>query len=445
MRKKDFRKSGLLILWMLIAFTSYAQYTVTGGNGTPLLVTDDTSSKNKIQVYLVNGLNGVEISYTSSSTSHQWYRYKTKALERETVASTQNGTTSTLRDVADGYGYYVENGSIAESSFIWIIDYSKYAFNIQSLSVSDNNACEVLQLLGTADMKRISYQLPVGSTIEVKRQFEVTYNTLVWSADTKMFSQKEMKEVVTGNPFTTYLEPPLCDTDIQLSGDLFARHFNIEKTMNTGLYEAVALQVESDTTVITDEANMLTGGEGGISAPAEIHFAAYANTPVAAVFKWKIYQKEEPNNPFILYDGEEMDYTFNQFGTYIAELQVSDRSGQCEAPIHSYEIKIVESGLDIPNAFSPGTSPGINDEFKVAYKSLIRFKGVIFNRWGLEMFQWTDPAKGWDGKKGGKYVVPGVYFYAIEAEGSDGVRYKKSGDINIIRPKTIDDEVIEKQ
>ena len=94
----------------------------------------------------------------------------------------------------------------------------------------------------------------------------------------------------------------------------------------------------------------------------------------------------------------------------------------------------------IPNEFSPGTTPGINDEFRVAYKSLVKFKAWIFNRWGLQMYYWTDPAQGWDGKKGGKYVQPGVYFYVIEAEGSDGIKYKEKGDINILRPKTIQDE-----
>jgi len=33
----------------------------------------------------------------------------------------------------------------------------------------------------------------------------------------------------------------------------------------------------------------------------------------------------------------------------------------------------------------------------------VKFNGTIFNRWGVEMFHWTNPAEGWDGKKGGKY------------------------------------------
>lgn len=46
-------------------------------------------------------------------------------------------------------------------------------------------------------------------------------------------------------------------------------------------------------------------------------------------------------------------------------------------------------------------------------------------------------------KKGGKYVAPGVYFYVIEATGSDGKPIKRKGSINILRSKQIQDEIIE--
>lgn len=48
------------------------------------------------------------------------------------------------------------------------------------------------------------------------------------------------------------------------------------------------------------------------------------------------------------------------------------------------------------------------------------------------------PSFGLGREKGGKYVAPGVYFYVIEAEGSDGKKYKKKGDINILKYKNED-------
>ena len=59
--------------------------------------------------------------------------------------------------------------------------------------------------------------------------------------------------------------------------------------------------------------------------------------------------------------------------------------------------------------------------------------GVIFNRYGTQLFYFDNPEDGWDGKYNGKLVPPGVYFYVIEAKGSDGKQYKKGGDINILR------------
>ena len=134
---------------------------------------------------------------------------------------------------------------------------------------------------------------------------------------------------------------------------------------------------------------------------------------------------------------------YEKYGDWAMVASVSNATGECEAVSNSIEIKIAESELQIPNAFSPGTTPGINDEFRVAYKSLVTYKCWIFNRWGVQMYHSTNPAEGWDGKKGGKYVAPGVYFYVIDAVGSDGIKYNKKGSINILRPKKIDDEIIE--
>lgn len=98
----------------------------------------------------------------------------------------------------------------------------------------------------------------------------------------------------------------------------------------------------------------------------------------------------------------------------------------------TYKVFIGESKLDIPNAFSPGSSPGVNDEWKVSYKSIVTYKCTIFNRWGKKLFESSDPSQGWDGMVGGKVVPPGVYFYVIKAVGADGVKYDRAGDINII-------------
>ena len=448
MQNMNSRRLGWILCFLFAILAVRAQYTVTGGQGAPYLFDD---SGNRVHVYLVNGADNVTISYTSSSSSgHQWYRFKAKALDREPVVSEQNGTSSVIRNVEEGYGYYVEVPNDPATGvygwFVWIIDYSKYAFNPQGLTVKYGD-CSVVRLAVSPAAPEIAYRVPTsGAEKKLEREFEVSYQTLEWQGESMQFNPVT-KHVVIKGASTENLNPslpaPFCDTAFKLSGDQFARHFNAAKTVSTENYPAVALEVHADTTLIFEDSPTLMSEDGKLSAPVEIHFSAYANEPVASLFIWKIYKKEEPENLLLRFSGQEVDYVFRDAGDYVAELEVANRSNDCTATGGPFEISIMDSFLDVPNAFSPGTTPGINDEFRPVYKSIVDYKCWIFNRWGVEMYHSTNPAQGWDGKKGGKYVPPGVYFYVIDAKGSDGVKHNKKGSINILRPKTIDDQIIE--
>jgi gliding motility-associated-like protein len=93
------------------------------------------------------------------------------------------------------------------------------------------------------------------------------------------------------------------------------------------------------------------------------------------------------------------------------------------------------SKLEIPNIFTPN-GDGMNDYFQVKAQTLQSFHGVIVNRWGREIFEWTDPEQGWDGKmSGGAEAAPGVYYYIIKATGMDGVTYEETGPLHLVREK----------
>lgn len=440
-----------MLCFLFLILTVQAQkYTVTGGRATPLLATiDDNQTKNEgLEVYLVYGMENVQISYTSSSTSHQWYRYKNRKLEAEQVPSVQNGTTSVVSNIEEGYGYFVAETGLSES-YVWIIDYSKYAFNITSFYVdTQRRGCDYMALGGTADMTEIKYNTPSGSSKMLKREFEITFQTMEMAEDQSMMVPTSVTKTIT-DPFTNPITPaPYCDTDVTLKGDLFARHFGVEKVITSDVYQAIAIVdpvvIQIDTISYTEAPNMVIKGDS-LSAPVEFNFRAIANTPVAAVFSWTISKKNEgtENTALATSTNEETSFLFNENGTYIVHLEVADRTLQCIQIPEDITINISDTYLEVPNAFSPGTTPGMNDEFRVAYRSLNSFKCWIFNRWGQQLYYWTDPSQGWDGKKGGKYVAPGVYFYVIEATGSDGKSIKRKGSINILRSKRIQDEIIE--
>lgn len=161
-------------------------------------------------------------------------------------------------------------------------------------------------------------------------------------------------------------------------------------------------------------------------SPLTVQFKSQSNAPF---IEWLIYDAPTATGSFKRYSDRDLSYTFYDAGIHYVQLKSSN--GQCSDSAF-FLITVSESRLECPNYFTPRTTPGENDEFKVAYRSLNTFKGTIRNRWGQVLFQWSDPALGWDGTFKGKPVSAGVYFYFIEAKGSDGIEYKKSGDINLL-------------
>ena len=153
----------------------------------------------------------------------------------------------------------------------------------------------------------------------------------------------------------------------------------------------------------------------------------------AAIFtEWQMAHDPEFDNIYIRMNDPVTTYTFREQGTTYVRFIASNASGSCDYVGPTYEVTIGESRLECPNAFSPGASEGVNDIWKVSYKSIVSFECHIFNRWGIKMKSFTDPADGWDGKYNGKLVPSGVYYYVIKAHGADGKEYNLKGDINII-------------
>jgi len=94
------------------------------------------------------------------------------------------------------------------------------------------------------------------------------------------------------------------------------------------------------------------------------------------------------------------------------------------------------SEIEVPNIFSPN-GDGVNDFFQVKAQTLKEFHGVITNRWGRKVFEWTDwetYEAGWDGNiNGGSKAAPGVYYYSIKATDFTGNIYEKQGILHLMR------------
>lgn len=93
-----------------------------------------------------------------------------------------------------------------------------------------------------------------------------------------------------------------------------------------------------------------------------------------------------------------------------------------------------KSGLEFPNVFTPN-GDGHNDRFFFPYSNLESFTLSIFNRWGIKVFESSDPDRnsGWDGKVDGANASAGVYSYILHAKGLDDTLYEKAGFITLVR------------
>ncbi len=426
----------LLAFLFLSLSTAFGQYTVRGGSGIPL---KNNIPAQKLDVYLLYGMQGAEITYTSSGQEkHQWYRYATKANEAVAIESQQSGNTSTITNVEEGYGYFVGSNLSPSTSYIWIIDYSKYLPVFQSININEGlDKCTKLTINANVNAAALEYYTPSGVHSTLVRKYTLSYTTMSWIDSNKSFAPKDTAVTNIETPSLILLnEPPLQDTDFTLTGDKFAEHFGVGKSIATPVYKAI--KVVGHGTEKSDyqkESNEMKNTESG---PKYNTYTGYANEPVTGLYIWKIFY-QPPNSSTMQsvarYTDKTIAYNFDKEGDYKVQLEVIDRSGVCNDTSTVFIVKIGKTEIAVPKAFSPGSSPGKNDEFKISYTSIVNFKCTIFNRWGTKLYEWNDPAKGWDGRVNGRLVPTGAYFYIIEYKTTTGKNKVEKGAVNILRAK----------
>ncbi len=130
----------------------------------------------------------------------------------------------------------------------------------------------------------------------------------------------------------------------------------------------------------------------------------------------------------------EFEPTSNGYISFLA----TSKSG-CEASdtiFINVKGKSIADRIFIPNSFSPN-GDGVNDYFKPYFGDIaIRKSNMnIFNRWGSNIYfeEFTDDAKGWNGRFGGKPLNPDVFVYVMVIEDANGEIYKIKGDVTIYK------------
>ncbi|MDE6637001.1 MAG: gliding motility-associated C-terminal domain-containing protein [Muribaculaceae bacterium] len=417
-------------------------------SGNSLKVLEETPEKSTglEKIYVIYSTQGVKASYTSSTGNKvSWMQYgNLGGGHAEEVSSSQNGNVSTLDLLEGDKGYIVADGD--RQYCFWITDYQNHRLNLQSASISDEVECgvSIINVEGTGDP--IRYFTINGMQKTLDQEITVTYNTQEWNDIDNNFQDIELSKSFECLQNQYRVTPPnYCSTTFTITGDKFLKAWNWLETIETPIaiptsIDARTFAIQQNKSEDQEEGDVVVGsnqigageveGLGG-SAPCDIRFEAYVTDGVIHN-EWQLTRDPSFETIDYRFTTQDLDYTFLEEGDHYLRYIGSNADGSCEYLSDTYVVSIGESQLLIPNAFSPN-GDGINDEWKVAYRSLQTFQCSIFNRQGHQVCHLTSPDQGWDGKVHGKTVESGVFFYVIEATGTDGKKYKKSGDINIVK------------
>jgi gliding motility-associated-like protein len=100
-------------------------------------------------------------------------------------------------------------------------------------------------------------------------------------------------------------------------------------------------------------------------------------------------------------------------------------------------IRVQQNNCDaeffIPNAFSPN-GDGINDIFRARYPCPVEeYYMIVYNRWGLKVFESNDINLGWDGRYNGEREQAEVYAFYVEYKPvGSAIKIAKKGNVTLL-------------
>ena len=435
--------------------------------GSSLRVLEVTPDRNTgiDKIYVCYDTNGVDMIYGTTAPSNiRIYRYSNLggAFSEEITDVIRESGRVVIKNAKGDMGYIIEEGDRRE--YYWLVNYLPHRLTLNAVTASDEPDCDatILQVDGNGDA--IHYYTINGQQRTLSRDISVEYDTQEWNEQLKAYANVNAEKIFESlTPQLRITPPAYCSTFFRVSGDRFLEAWNwgqeAESTVEAPMAVAVKTEaIQNDTASVPgdDNASTTEGEEGdtdtpgsnkiktdeeglGGSAPADIEFIAYATEGVVH-HEWQMSHDPEFQQIDNRFNQQNLDFIFNDEGTFYVRYIGSNSDGSCETISDTYTVKIGASELLCPNVFSPD-GDGVNDIWKVSYRSILEFKCWIFDRYGAQMCYFDDPSQGWDGKRGDKVVKPGVYYYVIQALGADGKKYKLSGDINILRHRTPDRDV----
>ena len=125
-------------------------------------------------------------------------------------------------------------------------------------------------------------------------------------------------------------------------------------------------------------------------------------------------------------------HTFDKAGNYEVTLTAKNSSGSASAKV-MIEVKPISLIGTIPNVFTPN-GDGENDVFHFELKNIESIGVAIYSREAGIVYTWNSLDGNWNGKLlNGNDAPKGVYFYSVQAIGTDGVSHSQNGSVTLSR------------
>ncbi|MGZ3862536.1 MAG: Ig-like domain-containing protein [Bacteroidia bacterium] len=127
-----------------------------------------------------------------------------------------------------------------------------------------------------------------------------------------------------------------------------------------------------------------------------------------------------------------LDTTYTVYNTGPVSVTVTNQYG-CKYS-DTINVFVAQCFLNKPNVFTPN-GDGINDVFYFNFDHYEDLKFIIYDRWGVKMFENSEGKNGWDGMNmyTGKHVTDGTYYYIVTAKNMLGKELSDKGFIQVFK------------
>lgn len=167
-------------------------------------------------------------------------------------------------------------------------------------------------------------------------------------------------------------------------------------------------------------------------------FYNYSQSAVASFWDFGDGVSSEEENPW---------HKYMEAGDYQVSLAVVSEEGCTDSTDLATPVVVrwEKGSLSYPTVFKwnrtgptggvwqEGVYPEMDFVFRPFYENIIEYRLQIFNRWGVLIYESTDPHKGWDGYHGdGNLALQGVYVWKASGRYADGEYFDMVGDVTFL-------------